>query len=61
MEFDYDQETGHISNRRELLPMDESIGGIFDGATADANSDLWWAIFKGSKIIKINPSQQRVV
>jgi len=43
------------------LKNNESIGGVFDGSTMDAQGFLWWALFKGGKIIKINPETKKVV
>ena len=40
--------------------MNEDIGGYFDGGTTDADGNLWWAIWEGAKVIKINPNTKRV-
>ena len=61
MEFDYDKKTGEISNRRKLLAMDEGVGGIWDGASIDANGFIWWAIATGNKVAKIDPKKKKVV
>lgn len=55
--FDYDQETGAMSNPRELLRMTPELSekGRFDGATMDAEGYLWWALWGGGKVIRFHP------
>jgi sugar lactone lactonase YvrE len=45
--FDYDLDTGEISNRRRIAPIDESLGDP-DGLTLDAEGAIWLAIWGGS-------------
>ena len=35
--------------------MNEKINGYFDGSTVDSSGKLWWAIYAGKKIIRIDP------
>jgi len=51
---DYDLETGTLSNKRALAHKTELTTFAFDGATIDTQGFLWWAIFGGSKIVRIN-------
>jgi D-xylonolactonase len=52
--FDYDEDTGAISNQRSFvkLPAD---GGVPDGMTADAAGYVWSAIWDGSCLIRFAP------
>lgn len=47
--YDYDIETGSVSNRRVFANTSE-IGGLPDGATVDADGLYWVAIFRAGKI-----------
>jgi len=53
---DYNLETSELTNKRPLLDLIPELGGIFDGATIDSEGYLWWAIFNGNKIIRIDPN-----
>ena len=46
--------TGSITNPRVILAKNQS-GGRLDGSTIDDEGNLWWALFSGKKIIKIDP------
>jgi D-xylono/L-arabinono-1,4-lactonase len=50
--FDYDRETGAITNRRTVASLDKSRGeaGGPDGMTLDANDRLWVASFGGGGV-----------
>jgi len=60
---DYDIEKGELSNKRPLLEDydQDFVGGAFDGACIDTKGCIWWAIFGGKKIIKIDPNQKKIV
>ncbi len=60
--YDYDLDTGAVSNRRVFAETAE-FGGIPDGATVDAQGRLWVAVCGGGKIVCFNPdgSVARVV
>ena len=49
--FDYDDDTGDISNRRSALDKEEAgITGKLDGMTIDTRGNLWVAVFEGGKV-----------
>lgn len=52
--YDYDIETGTLSNRRIFATTDD-LGGLPDGMTVDADGRLWVAIYNGAKIAVFNP------
>lgn len=51
--YDYNMETGNISNRREAIKGES--GCILDGMTIDANDNVWIALFHGWSINHYNP------
>lgn len=53
--YDYNIETGAVSNRREFFNS-SAYGPIPDGATVDANGDLWVAICEGGVVLQLSPS-----
>ena len=57
---EYDVETGKMGKSRNVLDSSDEIGGGFDGATIDSDGYLWWAIFGGSKIVRIDPAKGEV-
>ena len=53
--FDYDNETGEISNRRPAIELDE--GPYFpDGMTIDAEDKLWVALWGGWRVQQFDPA-----
>ena len=52
--FDYDIETGNISNRRPVIEMPVEIG-YPDGMTIDTEGMLWIAPWGAGKVIRCNP------
>jgi sugar lactone lactonase YvrE len=52
--YDYDLESGTASSRRVFLDAG-AYGPIPDGATVDANGDLWSAICEGDVVLQISP------
>jgi sugar lactone lactonase YvrE len=52
--FDYDFETGKISNRRVIVKFYEGEG-VPDGMTIDAEGKLWIAHFGGAQVSRWNP------
>jgi sugar lactone lactonase YvrE len=60
--YDYDIETGTVSNRRPFAST-EDLGGIPDGATVDADGYIWSAICEGAKLVRFRPdgSIERIV
>jgi len=53
--YDYDIETGAASNRRAFFDVSK-WGPIPDGATVDADGNLWSAICEGGVILCISPA-----
>ncbi|XP_013139357.1 PREDICTED: regucalcin-like [Papilio polytes] len=60
--YDYDVETGDISNKRYIFDFKENklIGGP-DGLTIDTEGNLWIAIFYGSCVLKVDPRSGTVL
>lgn len=60
--YDYDIETGTILNRRAFVTT-EALGGLPDGATVDADGNLWVAIYGGGKVAayRSNGERERVI
>lgn len=52
--FDFDPETGDISNERTFFHLDEE-GVHPDGHTMDIEGNIWHACYGGSKVIRISP------
>jgi len=52
--YDYDLETGTVANRREFFDS-SGYGPIPDGATVDAEGNLWTAICEGGVVLQISP------
>jgi sugar lactone lactonase YvrE len=56
--FDYDAETGAISNRRAIIAFPPGVGRP-DGMTLDAEGMLWIAHWDGGRISRWNPADGR--
>ena len=52
--YDYDIDTGKVSNRR-LFADTRALGGIPDGATVDRDGLMWMAICEGAKVVAFQP------
>ncbi|CAD0201975.1 unnamed protein product [Chrysodeixis includens] len=60
--YDYDVETGHISNPTTAFSMAEhGLEGFPDGMTIDTDGNLWVAVFWGSNILKIDPRKNKLL
>ncbi len=53
--YDYDIETGTLSNRRTFAKVDTSNDGAADGSTVDAEGCLWNALVYDSKVVRYRP------
>lgn len=53
--YDYDIESGSVSNRRTFAEVDGSRGGAADGSTVDAEGFLWNAQVYDSKLVRYAP------
>lgn len=52
--FDYDNETGEISNERTAVVIPEELG-FPDGMTIDAEDKLWVGLWNGDAIVRFDP------
>ena len=52
--FDYDEDTGAITNRRVFVRMDEEEGAP-DGMTVDAEGYVWSAVWDGNRLVRLAP------
>jgi L-arabinonolactonase len=52
--YDYDIETGGVTNRRPFVNTRE-LGGLPDGATVDVDGLFWVAIYQGGKVAAYRP------
>lgn len=59
-QYDYDQDTGEISNKKVAARISKEIG-LPDGMAIDAEDFLWVALFYGGKVIRIDPNTGEVV
>jgi L-arabinonolactonase len=53
--YDYDLETGNVSNRRTFVKIKSTTGGAADGSTVDAEGCLWNAQVYDGKVIRYAP------
>ncbi|MFC7397575.1 SMP-30/gluconolactonase/LRE family protein [Chelatococcus sp. GCM10030263] len=53
--YDYDLDTGSVSNRRTFTKVDTSRGGAADGATVDAEGFLWNALVYDGRLVRYAP------
>ena len=53
--YDYNLETGDVSNRRVFTTVDQSDGGACDGMTVDAEGFVWQAHVYGGKLNRYDP------
>ncbi len=58
--FDFDMESGEISNRRKFMDIPKNWGAP-DGMTLDSNDDLWIALWGGNKVIHIDKETKNIV
>jgi sugar lactone lactonase YvrE len=54
--YDFDIESGNISNKRLFLDTSIAYPDFNpDGACVDAEGYIWWALWNGSRVIRIAP------
>lgn len=64
--YDYEEQSGQISNRRVFLEVDEpQLPGagakpVPDGCAIDAMGGLWIALWNGGKVIHVSPSGEKL-
>jgi D-xylonolactonase len=55
-QFDYNRETGAISNQRQFILVPTADGqGVPDGMTIDADGNIWSARWDGSCVVQYDP------
>jgi sugar lactone lactonase YvrE len=61
--YDYDQETGAVSNRRTFARVDATAGGGPDGSTVDVEGCVWNVLVYSGRIVRYRPdgSVDRVI
>ena len=52
--YDYDVDTGTVSNRRDFVSADD-LPGFFDGSTVDAEGCVWNALVIGGELVRFTP------
>jgi D-xylonolactonase len=52
--FDYDEETGELSNRQVFTEFDGE-NGMYDGLTVDADGGVWSALWGGGALVRHAP------
>jgi len=57
--FDYDVDTGELSNRRVFVNTEDN-DGIPDGMTVDAEGYVWSARWDGSSLVRYSPEGEQV-
>ena len=58
--FDYDLQTGQISNMRVAFYVPEELGWP-DGMTSDMEGNLWIAMWGGSQVTRWDPNQAKLL
>lgn len=53
--YDYEIETGAVSNRRTFATVDTSGGGAADGSTVDSDGYLWNALVYDGRLVRYAP------
>lgn len=53
--YDYDLETGEVTNKRTFAEVDTSDGGAVDGMTVDADGFVWQAHVYGGRLNRYDP------
>uniref|UniRef100_A0A1B6DWB3 Regucalcin n=1 Tax=Clastoptera arizonana TaxID=38151 RepID=A0A1B6DWB3_9HEMI len=60
--YDYDNETGNISNEKTIFDLKENnIHGFPDGMTIDVEDKLWIAVFGSAKILRVDPTNGKLL
>ncbi|TRY68489.1 hypothetical protein TCAL_01383 [Tigriopus californicus] len=60
--FDFDLETGDITNRRVFYHLDtDDIPGVPDGLTVDARDNIWLAAFSAGRVLEIDSKTGKLI
>jgi len=59
--FDFDGETGDISNERTIVTLNPEKEEVPDGMTIDTEGMLWVAIWGGSRVSRFDPSNGKLL
>ncbi|XP_075975713.1 uncharacterized protein LOC142976312 [Anticarsia gemmatalis] len=60
--YDYDVETGNISNMKFIFDFEEqNLVGSPDGTTIDTDGNLWVAVFFAGAVLKIDPRSGKLL
>ena len=58
--FDYDNETGRVSNRKAIVQIDQSMGSP-DGMAIDENDNLWVGLWNGDAVVCYDPETGELI
>jgi sugar lactone lactonase YvrE len=58
--FDFEKESGEISNKRSVVKIPEEIG-MPDGMAVDAEGKLWVAMWGGGAVVRYDPDNGRML
>jgi sugar lactone lactonase YvrE len=58
--FDYELETGSISNKRVVVRLADALGSP-DGMAIDSDDHLWVALYHGHQVLRIDPKSGQTV
>ncbi|KAB0795139.1 hypothetical protein PPYR_04817 [Photinus pyralis] len=57
-QYDFDATNASITNRQPLFSLEKhNIPGFPDGQTIDADGNLWVAVFRGKRVIKVSSAK----
>ncbi|XP_015116165.1 regucalcin isoform X2 [Diachasma alloeum] len=60
--YDYDMESGDISNKRVIFNLKENdVPGVPDGMTIDKDGHLWVCVWDGNRILEIDPESKKLL
>ncbi|XP_069695227.1 regucalcin-like [Periplaneta americana] len=60
--FDFDAKNGKISNKRTGFDLEKNgVKGFPDGMAIDTEGKLWVACFEGSKVIRVDPTNGKLL
>lgn len=59
--FDYDDVSGRINQRRDVIRFGDEEPGRPDGMTIDAHGHLWVALYEGGAVVCCEPAGGRII